>query len=244
MGRRGYRGNLVAPREDERMSIGDSHVSEACDALNKTAKATAALMTTYTPTFHGTLPMIFKDADLEALQRVRGMVNTTTNIKGYEVFTGVKLFMHFEDNKSKVPAIEERMLHLQHDRMAPLLAHIATVKAVHERFEEVKAVLRWLNRNATPGAIRYFFPPALKLCPKSPALTELQHVPSRYTTPVHIGDWGQSIKDAAATVAQSAMLPNDAVERPKAVMWLEFATREVHLTLDTHYSTDVMLYHI
>lgn len=235
---------LSAPRQDERMSIGDTHVESAIQALNKTCGATVATMTSYDVSFNDTLRMLFPDDTLERMAAVKGLVDTRSVRASYEVVDGVVLSMDFEDSRAHVPTISPAALKLQHGRIDPLLNYIANIQAIHNRFEEVKAVLRWLNRNATPGAVRYFFPAALKLCPSSPALAELQHVPSRYTTPPKIGDWSQAIKDAATTVVSSLLLPADAVPATVKVMWLTFPKRSVHVSGESSYSTDQMTYYI
>lgn len=240
MGRRGR--NSTRPA-DERSSIGDHYVAEACKALNMQCQKTVSVMTHYEPTREATLPMLFDDHVIDKMHAVRGMVTAQNNIVAYEVRPGVKLFINYSE--ARLPAIDATMLRLDREITAvPLLEHVAAVKAVHDRFEEVKAVLRWCNRHCTPGAIRYNFPQALSLCRDAPALRDLNGVPTRHVNPPNISSWVQPIKDAAATLAQMAMLPDDIVTRDKRTMWLTFAARTVHLTLDGHYETDAMTYNL
>ena len=121
---------------------------------------------------------------------------------------------------------------------------IEDVAAIHFQFEEVKGVLRWLNRNATPGAIRFYFPSVLKLCPTSLAFADLQHVPARYSNPQHIGSWIEPIKTAAATVAGSALLPTGVEPRPRSKMRLTFPMTTVNPDVNAAYRTDQIIYHI
>jgi hypothetical protein len=246
MGRRGIRGrnlsHIQANHGDARSSIGDSHVDLAVGTLKKTAEASVSLLTTYNHSRGGTLPMLFDDDDLDKLRQVRGMVRTQGDIRGYAMGQGVHLYIDFEE--ALVPAIETIRLRINPDRVGPLLTYINEVKAVHDRFEEVKGVLQWLNRNATPGAVRYYWPMAMKLCPQAPVWRDLQEVPTRYSTPPHIGDWIQSLKDAAATVTGSIMMPSDAKPNPRGKMWLTFAPRTIRLSEHSTYSTDQMTYHI
>lgn len=228
----------------ERQTLGDSLMDEALAKLQRTAQATAATMTKYECTRERTLPMLFRDDDLAKLRQVLGMVDTRSDSKDYTIQPNVSLTIDYKG--AMVPAIEADRLYLQADRITPLLSYIAAVKAVHDRFEEVKGVLRWLNRKATPAAIRYYWPSAMKLVPKSPIWADLQEVPSRYTTPDNISDWLQSLKDAAATVAGSLLLPDTAKANPVSQMKLTFASIKVDLggIGNSHYSTDVMTYHI
>jgi hypothetical protein len=227
---------------DERSSIGDVHVDNAVNALNRTCFITAATMAEYRGTRESTLPMLFRDDTLDKLKQVRGMVEPSKHIATYQVDNATSLTIDFRD--AMMPTIRPEMLFKQEDRIGPLLEYIAQVKAVHDQFEEVKAVLRWLNRNATPGAIRYYFPTIMKLCPRSPAFADLQKVPSRYSTPPGLGFWNQSLKNAATAVAGSLMLPSQAAPRPRGLMWLTFNCSDVHLSGDTKYTTDQMIYNL
>lgn len=243
MSRRHHLKHISASR-DARASIGDGHVDVALGQLKRTAQIAAGVMARYACTRETTLSMLFADDTIAKLKQVRGMVTTLGHIRAYTVVPGVDLHINYDG--AMVPAVDDKMLALNQNasRLPPLLAYIAEVKAVHDRFEEVKAVLKWFNRNATPGAVRYYWPAAMKLCPNSRAWDGLQDVPSRYTTPEDIGDWIQPIKDAAATVAGSAMLPSDAVPREQGNMWLTFKLRTVKLSEHSSYETDTMVYHI
>lgn len=229
------------PLSGERQTLGDSLMDEALAKLQRTAQATAAMMAKYDCTRERTLQMLFRDDDLSKLSQVRGMIDTRTDHKAYEIRPKINLHIDFEG--AFVPAIEASRVYFHSDRIAPLLNYIDAVKAVHDRFEEVKGVLRWLNRHATPAAIRYYWPSAMKLVPKSPIWADLQEVPSRYTTPDGISDWLQSLKDAAATVASSLLLPDTARPNPASQMKLTFEVIRVDVG-NNHYSTDLMTYHI
>lgn len=236
---------ILPAGRDERSSLGDFHVETAIGTVNALAQRTVTTMTSYDLTAEQTLPMLFYDGDLAKLRQVRGMVIPESQIMHYNLQPAINLYVNYKN--LSVPAIQPDFLHLQPSRMAPLINHIAAVKAVHDRFEEVKGVLRWLNRNATPGAVRFYWPTAMKLCPSAPIWRELQEVPSRYSVPAKLGVWLQSLKDAAATVAGAQMLPAHAVARPRNDMWLKFATYNVTLDSiidDGHYSTNEMIYNL
>jgi hypothetical protein len=210
--------------------------------LNSACQKTIVVMTHYQHTREATLPMLFDDDVIDKLQAVRGMVKASESTKYYEVLPGVNLHINYED--ARLPSIEQKMLRVNHSRAQPLLEHIAAVKAVHDQFEEVKGVLRYCNRNCTPGAIRYNFPQAIALCPTAPALRDLDGVPTRHTNPTNIGDWVQAIKDATATLAQVAMLPDDIATRDKKLLWLTFPKKTVQLGATTSYETDLMTYNL
>lgn len=238
---------------DERSSLGDSHVSDAITAINKVQQRAVATMTHYPHTREGTLSMLFHDTDIAKLKLVRGMVETDSEHKTYPLpggRLGVKpeIVLTINFNGAMVPAIQPTAMRIYPDRIEPLLAFTAAVKAEHDKYEELKGVLRWLNRNATPGAIRYFFPQAMKLVPTSPIWKDLQEVPSRYTTPPDYGVWAQVIRDAANTVAGMMLLPADVEPRKRERLWLTFKTIPVHLDQSdpnkVHYSTDQVIYNL
>lgn len=235
-------GRVMAP--EVRSSLGDNYVDEAVKGLDRTCGATVATMTNYDRTREQTLPMIFLDADLHKAREANHLVDASTDIISYDVGHDVKLFVNYRDGNC--PAIQETALYLQPARMGPLINHIVAVRAIHDKFEQVKGMMRWLNRNATPGAIRYYWPTVLQLCPRSPNMVELQHVPARYTNPPNIGDWMQALKDTAATVAGSQMLPTAAHPKPRGTMWLTFAAKKVDIDVGNfqHYTTDTMIYNL
>lgn len=245
MGRRNQFTHAGYRNTDDRASLGDAHVNEAIAGINRLQQKAAAVMVHYNVSREATLPMLFHDTDLAKLGQVRGMVKTDSNHKNYELGQA-RLTIDFTE--ALVPAIEPECLFIQPARIKPLFDAINTIKAVHLQYEEVKAVLRWLNRNATPGAVRFYFPTAMKLVPTSPIWRDLQEVPSRYTIPPDIATWTQSLKDAANTVAASAMLPSDIEGRKREKLWLTFKGEGVHLDMTdpnkVHYQTDQIVYNL
>lgn len=250
MSRRRTWGNVLAQRTDERASLGDQHLNEAITKINKVQQQAVALMTNYQPTREKTLSMLFHDTDIEKLRQVRGLIKTNTNIKNYQIGTAedhdITLSIDYED--APVPAIEPTALAIYPARVGPLLDFTVAVKAEHRKYEELKGVLRWLNRQATPGAIRYYFPQAMKLVPTSPIWKDLQEVPSRYTMPPDYGIWAQVLRDAANTVAGMMLFPSDTHARERKQMWLTFNPIPVHLDQSdpnkAHYNTDTIIYNL
>lgn len=235
---------------DIRSSFGDHYLDRAITEINKLQQKAVALMTNYELTREQTLPMIFRDEDIDAMHRVHALVNARNDVHSYPILNGdrecggITVTLNIDFTDARLPAVEEPALHLQFDRMAPLLNFTAAVRAVHDRYEEVKGLLRWLNRNATPGAIRFYFPAAMKLVPDSLIWRELQEVPSRYTTPLHITEWLQVIRDAANTYTQTVLLPSGLEARPRGNMWLTFAPHKVSVGENVGYHTDQISYNI
>lgn len=230
-------------KEDGRDSIGHTHVEHAIRTINRLCRIAVATMTSYERTREETLPMLFDDGDLEKLRQVRGLVTPWTTTQGYDV-AGVMLFIDY--NGALLPTVAPGCLRLDKERIAPLEHFISQVREVHEKYEELKAVLRWLNRNATPSAIRYYWPTALQLCPNSPAFAKLKDLPTRYDTPPYVGAWIPAMRSAATTWASAKLLPSTAEPRERGTMWLNFAAQIVHLSVNDNawYQTDAMGYNI
>lgn len=242
MARRNRNRFISSPSSDERASLGDIHVDKAIGDLNQLQQRAVTLMTRYNVSRESTLPMLFRDDDLEKMKQVRGMVRAQSSIQAYQVQPDVKLGINFKD--ALLPTIEPERLYIQPHRFDQLVTFIAEVRAVHLQYEEVKAVLRMLNRHATPGAIRFYWPTAMKLVKDSPIWKDLQEVPSRFSQPPNLSDWLQSFKDSANTMAAAAMMPEGIQRRTNTMMWLEFAACPVGVR--SSYIVDhanVPLYH-
>lgn len=244
MGRK-YLNHIPYPMSDERSSLGDTHVDNAVHQLKKTAELTATVMTSYTPTREKTIAMLFRDDDIAAAERVRGLVTASGSTRSYPInLDKQEVDLNINYYECPVVALDAAAMCPHSDRIQPLLTFIDEVRAVHDRFEELKAVLKWFNRKATAGACRAYWPTAMKLTPKSKAWEDLQGVPSRYSEPPHVGDWLQAIRDSAQTFTQSLMLPTDVDTRPRNHMWLTFKSRTVVLSDNASYQTDMMTYNL
>lgn len=227
----------------ERASIGDAHVDVAIGVLEDMAKRSVATQTKYGYTRDETIAMLFDPTDITHAQNARGIVSPQANVVLYRVAEGVDLGIDFAGCPTL--AIDAARLSLQ-PCAAPLIAMVEQVSAIHYRFEEAKAALRWLNRHATPGAIRYYWPSAMQLTKDAPIWRDLQEVPSRYNVPPGIGLILQSLKDAAATVSGALLLP-DTTLTPRDKMWLRFtATTRYRAPADmvSSYTTDTVIYNL
>lgn len=206
---------------EPRQSIGDSYVSEGCGRLTLMCTKAANLMYSYGKSREETLPMLFSPETLRIAREAKNVVPVYTHSGEYEIEPYVELVIDFE--KSALAAILPTMMQINHYAASPLLHYVAEIKALYFQYEEVKAVLRWLNRNATPGAVRYLFPSALTLCPNSPQMRDMDHLPTRFTNPANIGPWLPRIKNATNTMAQTLLLPNEATAAPRSSMRLAFS---------------------
>lgn len=239
--KRQRRSNLPAPNANQGASIGDSHVEAALLDLRRTAQVAMTTRVSYGPCFNGTLEMLFDQDTLTRARNARGIIEPSSPTALYHVTPACWLGMHFDG--SNTPTIMPEKLAVQ-PSAAPLLRMMEEARGIHDSFEEVKAVLQWMNRNATPGAVRYYWPTAMNLAKEAPIWKDLREVPSRYTIPRHIQDLLQSLKDTAATMAGALLLPDNVEPRPRAKMWLHFPRRSIKVTPDWSYETEQVVYNL
>jgi hypothetical protein len=233
---------------NERSSLGDANVDTALGRINQLAGATANVMTQYDIHPRQTIAALFHADDIVKAQAVKGIVEPRYRQRSYEIMGDVTLKIDWTDanNEIVIPPIEPSRLHVQ-PAAAPLLNWIEEVRKIHLAFEEVKAVLKWLNRNATPAAIRYYWPTAMKLVPESPIWATLQEVPNRYTVPLKIANWSNCLKSAANTVTGSTLLPHDAAAKERSDFHVTFGRTKVigdPVNNEAEYTTDSMSYNL
>lgn len=213
----------------ERDAIGQGYIDTACRKIEQQMQVAVAALTSYAPSVDETKKMLFRDEDIKIATMARDIVADSSRYGSYPV--GPSCFLTFDANKAHSLTIEHDRLLIDPARVGPLLTIIAEVRAIYHQYEQVKAMLRWLNKNATLGAIRYYWPPVLDLCRDAPALVNYQHVPTRFDQPKNIGPRLQMLRDTATTVAAAAMLP-DVKPRLRNGMWLTFESREVQVASD------------
>ena len=232
MRRRSRQARSVASRgvggeydSDARSSLGDGYVETACNTINRQMARTANMMVEYSPSCEDVLPMLFLDDTLAKLKAVLGMVDPSTSYKYYRITPHVSLRIYFDG--AAVPTIEPEHVHVQPFRAEPLLKAIEEIRAIYIQYERVKHTLRWFNRNATPGAIRHYWPAVLQLCPDSPALKDLKATPARFASPPKIGQMLPLIRETASTMSMATLLPADAAPRKHDKLQLTFYGEKV-----------------
>lgn len=206
-----------------RSSLGDTHLKLGEQTIHNMMQRTAAVMLDHVPSRDKVIAMLFDPIHIEKAQAACGLVMPNSERIEYEL-PGMKyigLVVNF-DGSHCLPIRKERMNPQQ--SITPLLDLAIRAHNIYLQFEEAKAVLRWLNKNATPGAIRYYFPAARKLCP---AAEMPDDVPTNYGEPVNVHRWLDRIRRASVTLAAAAMIPDDVRIRQRDQLWINFATRTI-----------------
>lgn len=203
--------------DGSRSSIGDFYVDEAVKVLDITARTEAALFVTKRFSSREVVPMLFDPDILTRVQNARGLVRPAYSELSYSVWGGIKVGVQYGETNLYLP-VEECHVRVQHVLIEPLFEAVKTIHEIFYKYAEVKHMLRWFNRNATPGAVRNYWPAVLSLCPKSPSIE--QEAPQRYMTPDGIGDYLPLIRSTATTVATMQMLPTDIEPNKVSSVWL------------------------
>lgn len=222
----------------DRESIGDEYVHAACRDIELAGRAHAASAVPWQPTFDTIIHMLFSDDTRSKALAAKEIIEPRFYTLPYRNLgvAGVILTLDYEE--SGWPPINESVLSLQ-PGAGRLLNVVEEIRAIYLKYEQVKYVLRWMNRNATPGAIRHYWPTALQLCKKSAPLQEVAGGASRYAEPPEIGDLLQDIRDTAATWAAATMMPNTMAPRDRTNIRLTFSSVPIKLG-----NTDSVVYNL
>ncbi len=161
----------------------------------------------------------------EKLQAAKPLLEIDSTFDTYTIAAGANLRIDFRVDPGAgwqpkyelvMPVFNDAAMELQ-PPFKELLDAVAQIRTIYEEFEVAKYVLRWFNSNATPGAIRYYWPTALTLCPHSPALQAMQETPTRFSEPEGISERLPLIRESAGTVAKY-MFVRDQAEKPDRYM--------------------------
>ena len=205
---------------EERSSLGDVHMQAGLNNLNILCARYMSAMAPWEKSREDTVKLLFPPNVLERAAAAFHLVSAASDVIAYPIAMGVNFIVNYRD-PCNWPAIQPTALFLQEGSEA-LLLHIEVMRGIHQQFEECKYLLRWLNKNATPGAIRYYWPPILELCSNAPALADLQDTPSRFHTPPGIAEVTPMIRRTLATIAAARFLPTDHRSPSRDHLWLTF----------------------
>lgn len=209
----------------QKSALGLSHLETAKNTIARRMQRAVAALTDYGVSVEKTIAMLFKDDDIAKARAAKGIVKPDYICKQYAVAHECVLTIDY--SKAITLPIDPERLYIQPDRAGPLFRFIEEVRAIYCQYEECYACLKWLDLNASAGAIRYYWPPAMQLCSDSPALLGMHEVPTRYLEPPRISDHLQQLRDTSATMAASVLIPETVKPRLRNSMWLTFNSQTV-----------------
>lgn len=160
---------------------------------------------------HASCPMrVQKEQLIEALwapdvvarlRQAKGLVQPSSWRNSYSIGPYCRLSIDFSNSSVPTPYAP---LCLQ-PPAAAFSRLVEDLKVIYERFCMVKHVLNWMDANATPGAIRHYWPTMLTLAPKCDELMGASSV--RYVEPEGISDLLPLLRETATTVASALLTP-------------------------------------
>jgi hypothetical protein len=205
--------------DGQRASIGDQEVTNAVVRINEVMKAEIAMNIEKEFTAMHCLNMFFPD-DLQArLMAVRHCVTPQSQIGLYPI-GGDKMATCVNWTKTGIPTPSPDAMQPHHDRMDLFFSAIDTIRAARIKYGKVVYLLRWFNQNATPAAVRNFWPSALALVPGSKFAVDNAEAPSRYSSPQGIGKLLPLLRETSGTVAGMQLIPRDFAGRKQNQVWL------------------------
>ena len=200
----------------------------ACVKLDTLCQKTLTTMVQYTNSPEETLEMMFDERTLRISREAKDYITPASNTGIYS-FPGIPGFdggLHICFEGLYRATISCAQVKLAGARDAtPLVAAILEAQRIYDKFQRIKAFLRWGAENATLSAIRYYFPPAVKLDPAK--FREYCDLPTRFKDPPGIEKWLPIIQEALVTMAEIEFLPTDLAPRGGGRMWLHFPETSV-----------------
>lgn len=136
------------------------------------------------------------------LRAVKGIVNPSTWRSSYTVQNGVNLSLDFQPSSIVTPINSAWQ---PQPGAHPFLHSVDKLKEVYHNFMKVMHVMNWMDANATPGAIRHYWPTMLSLAPHCVELNEASTF--RYVEPAGISPMLPLLRETATLVASALLLP-------------------------------------
>jgi hypothetical protein len=221
-------------------------MESAISFIHQKQKTAVTLLTEYKFSRYKTIEMLFSPDTIAKATAANGIVKPDYMSKNYEL-NGVCQFMGnlgISYMGCKCLPIRAHKLELQQN-VTPLLLYLKEVEKVYLQYEEVKGVLRWLNKNATIGGIRYYWPSIMKVAPKDSVFANMETAPKRFDTPSMLHEWMTALRNSAVTVASMTLQPSDAEPRPFTEMSVSCYKRKVVVSASQlHYETDSMSFNV
>lgn len=201
--------------DGQRASIGDYYVEEACNALNM-AMQIEATMFVQPIEQRALLPMVIPDDVMDKLRAAAPYAAMPGLSRNYDMRPHAAAYITIDFDGMGRRIIPPHALMVHPERWEPLREKLVALDELRNKWGAVKYVLRWCNRNMTPGAVRNIWPSALALCPESASMKEMKGAaPVRYDQPAKLGEMLPLIRYTAGIVAGMQMLPSDVTPRKR-----------------------------
>jgi hypothetical protein len=151
------------------------------------------------------------DKDVLSLLQIAAAVARDNNTSAKYILDEATVTIVFDRDYPPMLAPAQSQVLPQHPN-SPLMQAIDAVRAIHFEFGAVAHVCEWLNYNATPAAIRYYWPTMAALVPGG-LDTLPEGVPHKFTDVPGIADYLPLIKQTAGSVAAALLCPQAPFKR-------------------------------
>lgn len=122
-----------------------------------------------------------------------------------ETFEGIYCHVRLDFEPLHMCTPLKDLIGLQPGYIQRIRPTISAMAAVHVSFNKVRAVVDWLNENATPGAARYYWPTICALLPADHVVQQLDG--QLYREPVGVSKIIPLMRETSAIVAGALLLP-------------------------------------
>lgn len=116
------------------------------------------------------------------------------------------------------------LVHLNPDRGQPIVDALSEVAAIHDDFNIVRTVVRWMNNNCTPGAARFYLPALTALLPPGHPVNQADG--QRYQEPgASMADISPLIRRAGAIIASGLLADPGGVDNMRKELGVNITTQ-------------------
>lgn len=127
----------------------------------------------------------------------------------------------------KLPSLSDAAVDIKPEA-APLWAYATSINEIRKRFALCHYVLKWMDKNTTAGAFKYYWPCVLSLYQND----DVQNAGERFKPPVGIAPLLPFLRTTAETIAAALMAPE--YKRPEAsdhklLFALKFPQTEINI---------------
>jgi len=183
-----------------------NHLEAACIA--QCVQRTFDVVNVVSWLFHDDTISAMKNAFGRTYHAVNQGIYTDLVMKNFDVDSvapRVSISIDFEPMKMLAPA--DHLLQEAGEDAMPLIYCFKHMYEIHREWQQVRDVAKWLDINATAGAMRSIWPCVLALVPDKLPGSLHQCQGQRYREVPGIGEWVERLRSTTYTIASALLLP-------------------------------------
>lgn len=196
-----------------RTTLGASGFSAATRKIDELHWSSAQAMLRFDHTFNDVMDWLFDPEVLRIAKESRRVVEPRMDLEYYSLGSwreDTRFTIRYKN--SIYNTIRDEVGLIKSDASLPLQAFINEADALWRKFTAVQHCLMWLDANATPGAMRYYWPAIMSLAGDNAVFKDIDG--SRFKEPDGIGPMLPMLRETASTVASALLLSQERVVKP------------------------------